>query len=120
MSEQEPSALRECPFCNGAAGSGVSWHEHYGECGWVECGGCPGGMASDMGSTEAEAIERWNRRDGEAARVAEAVAAERARIVAQLRENLRRSLELLEQGQEYASEYVTAFSTAIAQAEDAP
>ena len=48
---------------------------------------------------------------------AQAVAAERARIVGELREKLIRSRELLEMGHEFASEYVTAFSTAIAIAE---
>jgi len=49
--------------------------------------------------------------------IAQAVAAERARIVGELREKLIRSRELLEMGHEFASEYVTAFSTAIAIAE---
>ena len=49
--------------------------------------------------------------------IAQAVAAERARVVGELREKLIRSRELLEMGHEFASEYVTAFSTAIAIAE---
>jgi Lar family restriction alleviation protein len=70
--------LLPCPFCN-CAPQLVSWLEYVR----VMCPVC--GAEQSANTPQEEAIEAWNRRDGEAARVAEAVARERARIVAALK-----------------------------------
>ena len=112
MSEE----LKPCPFCGSKAISG-KFSDDYQTTGWAECtkSGCSASIEVDGG--EQKAITAWNTRKGEDERIAQAVAAERARIVGELREKLIRSRELLEMGHEFASEYVTAFSTAIAIAE---
>jgi hypothetical protein len=73
MSEQEPSALRECPFCGGKADLHIDGLYNV----VIECEGCHGVYTG--WPLRSQLLQAWNRRDGEAARVAEAVAAERAR-----------------------------------------
>jgi hypothetical protein len=71
-------APRECPFCGGKAELRIDNLYNI----VIQCHKCyclVTGFALRV-----HAVEAWNRRDGEAARVAEAVAAERARIVAAL------------------------------------
>jgi hypothetical protein len=85
MSEE----LKPCPFCGGEA-----WLRQWGS-GWaLTCRNsrtlarladfterkCP--IAIVLTPTEAEAIAAWNTRKGEDERIAQAVAAERARILA--------------------------------------
>jgi len=87
MSEE----LKPCPFCGGEA-----WLRQWGS-GWaLTCRNnrtlarladftereCP--IAIVLTPTEAEAIAAWNTRKGEDERIAQAVAAERARIVERL------------------------------------
>ena len=59
MSENNPRALRSCPFCG--CGKAMTWHIGHRELPWtVECMGC---MAEGpWAKTEEEAIELWNRR----------------------------------------------------------
>jgi sarcosine oxidase delta subunit len=78
--------LRECPFCGDRAI--VEKIHEWDAAIAISCnnGDCRASQwhHPDYPFTETEAREAWNRRDGEAARLAEAVAAERARIVAAL------------------------------------
>lgn len=62
------AALRECPRCNinGLIGYSFSRVKY-----WARCG-C-GEIFFEQCYTEADAIAAWNRRDGEATRVAEAI-----------------------------------------------
>jgi hypothetical protein len=85
MSEQEPSALRECPYC-GERAIMTTLHTNNGRADnplayayVVRCFVCEAQRLP--AATPQIAVKEWNRRDGEAARVAEAVAAERARIL---------------------------------------
>jgi hypothetical protein len=75
--------LLPCPWCGQEAtlqAPDEENDEYYVECGnWRNCH-----YFERPTKTSAAAIAAWNRRDGEAARVAEAVAQERARIVAAL------------------------------------
>ena len=111
MSEE----LKPCPFCGGEVTRTVEKSYRYVSCENYDCFAVV--EAGALSGSEEEAIKMWNTRKGEDERIAQAVAAERARIVGELREKLIRSRELLEMGHEFASEYVTAFSTAIAIAE---
>lgn len=85
----EDAMLKPCPFCGGEA-----WLRQWGS-GWaLTCRNnrvlarladftereCP--IAIVLTPTEAEAIAAWNTRTGEDERIAQAVAAERARILA--------------------------------------
>jgi hypothetical protein len=71
--------LRECPFCGGEATlrppSDHTGDWYAGCLNWESCT-----YTGPDFPTRADAIKGWNRRDREAARVAEAVAAERARL----------------------------------------
>jgi len=111
----EDVALKPCPFCGGEVTRTVEKSYRYVSCENYDC--LVVVEAGALSGSEEEAIKMWNTRTGEDERIAQAVAAERARIVGELREKLIRSRELLEMGHEFASEYVTAFSTAIAIAE---
>jgi hypothetical protein len=70
--------LRECPFCGGKADLHIDGLYNV----VIECEGCHGVYTG--WPLRSQLLQAWNRRDGEAARVAEAVAQERARIVAAL------------------------------------
>jgi hypothetical protein len=72
--------LRECPFCGGKADLHIDGLYNV----VIECEGCHGVYTG--WPLRSQLLQAWNRRDGEAARVAEAVAAERERIVAALNE----------------------------------
>ena len=114
----EDVALKPCPFCGGEVTRTVEKSYRYVSCENYDCFVVV--EAGALSGSEEEAIKMWNTRKGEDERIAQAVAAERARVVGELREKLIRSRELLEMGHEFASEYVTAFSTAIAIAEGEP
>jgi hypothetical protein len=133
MSEQEPSALRECPYC-GERAIMTTLHTNNGRADnplayayVVRCFVCEAQRLP--AATPQIAVKEWNRRDGEAARVAEAVAAERERIVAALRENIARHKEAFDLHREsrplLANEHNAARwglkkAIAIALDEDAP
>jgi hypothetical protein len=92
MSEQEPSALRECPYC-GERAIMTTLHTNNGRADnplayayVVRCFVCEAQRLP--AATPQIAVKEWNRRDGEAARVAEAVAAERVRIDALVRDGM--------------------------------
>jgi hypothetical protein len=108
--------LRECPHCDGE--SEVAKHQYggyYPRCMTPNC-------INELGSgrnyrTEEAAREAWNRRDGEAARVAEAVAQERARIVAALKDEI---MDWEEHTGATAEVAAHAFKTAILLVKDIP
>jgi hypothetical protein len=115
--------LRECPFCGGKADLHIDGLYNV----VIECEGCHGVYTG--WPLRSQLLQAWNRRDGEAARVAEAVAAERERIVAALRENIARHKEAFDLHREsrplLANEHNAARwglkkAIAIALDEDAP
>jgi hypothetical protein len=73
--------VRECPFC----GEKPRLFEQHGVwSAWCVNEDCPATTLLVEGYSREEVVPKWNRRDGEAARVAEAVAQERARIEREL------------------------------------
>jgi hypothetical protein len=109
-----------CPFCNSLATFGVTHHDT-GSDWWVDCLRCEAAVSGYK--YQSDAIAAWNRRDGEAARVAEAVAAELARIIGALQPladiayaNYERDKNTLDLGVFAAYDHAIK----IARAEDAP
>lgn len=82
MSEE----LKPCPFCGGEATRTTMRRFKYVSCENSDCS-----MVVEAGaffSREEDAIAAWNTRTGEDERIAQAVAAERARVVAALEAQL--------------------------------
>jgi Lar family restriction alleviation protein len=67
--------LRECPFCGGEAELQHNGARQSGLVYWIWCATEKCLTETDVYEDKSDAIAAWNRRDGEAARVAEAVAA---------------------------------------------
>ena len=80
MSNQPSEELKPCPFCKSKAIIG-KFSDDYQTTGWAECtkSGCSASIEVDGG--EQKAIAAWNTRKGEDERIAQAVAAERARCL---------------------------------------
>jgi hypothetical protein len=79
MSENEPGAtLKPCPHCGGEADLHIDGLYNV----VIECEACRGVYTG--WPLRSQLLQAWNRRDGEAARIAQAVEAERARIEAGL------------------------------------
>ena len=74
MSEE----LKPCPFCGGEVTRTVEKSYRYVSCENYDCFAVV--EAGALSGSEEEAIKMWNTRKGEDERIAQAVAAERARI----------------------------------------
>jgi sarcosine oxidase delta subunit len=100
--------LRECPFCGDRAI--VEKIHEWDAAIAISCnnGDCRASQwhHPDYPFTETEAREAWNRRDGEAARLAEAVAQERNRILRALAEETNDTDYLWDRAIETAMEIV--------------
>jgi hypothetical protein len=79
--------LRECAHCGGKADLHIDGLYNV----VIECEGCHGVYTG--WPLRSQLLQAWNRRDGEAARIAEAVAAERFECYALLSRNYREYVE---------------------------
>jgi len=78
----EDVALKPCPFCGGEVTRTVEKSYRYVSCENYDCFVVV--EAGALSGSEEEAIKMWNTRKGEDECIAQAVAAERARIVERL------------------------------------